>query len=1046
MKKLKTREELQIEINQLEAKISELESSKLKDSFWLDNSPLKGDEKYRELVNLAQEGIWVIDKNNTTSFVNPSMAKMLGYSAEEMLGKSLFDFMDETGIKISNKNIERRQAGLKDQHDFEFIRKNGDRIIASLETSPILDKLGNYNGAIAGVMNITKRKQAEEALCKSEAQLRVITDNLPVLVSQIDSNFKYVFVNKYYYDKSELQGSVVGKNVVDIIGKETFNIAYPNMLKALSGEFVRFENSHQNKNGLIVFETNYIPHIIDGIVESFFVLGIDLTERKKAEEKTRTTEQNLKNTFDISPSIICKADVDSGYFIEANQAVTRILGYSVEEFKSKPIIEFVHPDDRQRTLDEGSAQLKGKEVTFFENRYLCKDGSFKWMAWHTTKANENSIVTAIASDISEQKIVEQDLIKAKEKAEQSKEKVNQINAQLSLSIDKMPTGYILWDNNLRAIEWNKAAETIFGFSRQEMIGNNPIDYIVPQEVRPIIVEVMKKLKVGETADYSAKNNNLNKNGTLISCRWFNTPLIDNSGKVIGIQSIALDITKQIKAEELLRESEENLLKTFDLSPSIIAKANLDTGYFIEANQAVTRILGYSVEEFISRPFMEFIHPDDRQPSVDESSDQLKGKEVTFFENRYLCKDGSFKWLAWNGTKADEEGMVTAIGTDISERKQTEGALSKSNELNTRLLQTIPFGMDIVDEKGNILFMSDKFEKLFGSDAIGDKCWDIYRDCKQQCPNCPLHAGIQIGETSSYESTGILGGKTFLINHTGILFQGKKAMLEIFQDITERKLSEIELIAAKEKAEESDRLKSAFLSNMSHEIRTPLNGILGFIDLLNEPDLSKDEIKEYTAVINRGGNRLLTTINDIIDISRIESGEMGVMKEETAVNSMMDELHSFFSPEVKLKGLSLLLKPATEYLIINTDSHKLHGVLTNLIKNAIKFTDKGSITFGYVLKKDTIVNEQGGSTQVEFFVSDTGSGIPTDRLQAIFRRFEQADIEDVRALEGSGLGLAISTAYVEMLGGEMFVESEEGKGSKFTFTIPYIRPNKNASVL
>jgi signal transduction histidine kinase/CheY-like chemotaxis protein len=259
---------------------------------------------------------------------------------------------------------------------------------------------------------------------------------------------------------------------------------------------------------------------------------------------------------------------------------------------------------------------------------------------------------------------------------------------------------------------------------------------------------------------------------------------------------------------------------------------------------------------------------------------------------------------------------------------------------------------------------------------------------------------------------------------------------IHEDITKQKNIEQELIRAKEKAEESDRLKSAFLANMSHEIRTPMNGILGFINLLNQPNLSKEKIDTYSKVINKSGNRLLDTINDIIDFSKVESGEMDTTISKIYLNNELDELYSFHATEANSKGLSLLIEPSllTKEVTVFTDGHKLHGILTNLIKNALKYTEKGSITFGYSLKNNFI----------EFFVKDTGIGIPKNRLHAIFNRFEQVDIEDKRVFQGSGLGLAISKAYTEMLGGEIFVESEQGKGSIFKFTIPFNKL-KNKSI-
>lgn len=248
----------------------------------------------------------------------------------------------------------------------------------------------------------------------------------------------------------------------------------------------------------------------------------------------------------------------------------------------------------------------------------------------------------------------------------------------------------------------------------------------------------------------------------------------------------------------------------------------------------------------------------------------------------------------------------------------------------------------------------------------------------------------------------------------------------------------ELLVAKEHAEESDRLKSAFLANMSHEIRTPMNGILGFADLLKEPNLTTDEQREYIKIIEKSGVRMLNIINDIIDISKIESGLMKVVMNESNINSQIDYVYTFFKPEVERKGMNLILGgclPDKE-AIIRTDREKLFAILTNLVKNAIKYTNEGSIEFG------SACVETDGRPFLQFYVKDTGIGIPKDRQSAIFERFIQADVSDISAREGAGLGLAITKAYVEMLHGTIWVESEIGKGSTFYFTIPYdVRDNE-----
>ena len=259
---------------------------------------------------------------------------------------------------------------------------------------------------------------------------------------------------------------------------------------------------------------------------------------------------------------------------------------------------------------------------------------------------------------------------------------------------------------------------------------------------------------------------------------------------------------------------------------------------------------------------------------------------------------------------------------------------------------------------------------------------------------------------------------------------EKLYIEELNDNLEKKIEErtCELIKAKERAIESDRLKSAFLANMSHEIRTPMNGILGFSELLKNPDLSGEKQQQYISIIEKSGDRMLNTINNIVDISKIESGLMEVVIEKTNVNEQIEYIYQFFKPEVEAKNMTFSFNNtlALEEVNIKTDKEKLFAILINLVKNAIKYSDEGSIEFGYH-KKENIL---------EFYVKDTGIGVPKNRQEAIFERFIQADINDKMAKQGAGLGLSISKAFVKALGGEMWLESEENVGSTFYFTLPY----------
>ncbi|MDC0584606.1 ATP-binding protein [Bacteroidales bacterium] len=259
---------------------------------------------------------------------------------------------------------------------------------------------------------------------------------------------------------------------------------------------------------------------------------------------------------------------------------------------------------------------------------------------------------------------------------------------------------------------------------------------------------------------------------------------------------------------------------------------------------------------------------------------------------------------------------------------------------------------------------------------------------------------------------------------------------------EYKTQNKELQKAKEKAEESERLKSTFLANMSPEIRTPMNGILGFAELLKKPLLTGDKQQKYINIIEKSGKRMLNIINDIIDISKIEAGLMEFDMQKTNINEQIEYIYTFFNPEAEIKDIKLSYKTplTTKEATIVTDTEKLYAILTNLVKNAIKYTEKGSIEIGYILKSNK------GHNELEFCVSDTGLGIPKDRQEAIFERFIQSDIDDKMARQGAGLGLAITKSYIEKLKGKTWVESEVGHGASFYFTLPYITESAETSII
>ena len=379
-----------------------------------------------------------------------------------------------------------------------------------------------------------------------------------------------------------------------------------------------------------------------------------------------------------------------------------------------------------------------------------------------------------------------------------------------------------------------------------------------------------------------------------------------------------------------------------------------------------------------------------------------------------------------------------------EFKKASDNLRKREEQYRTLIEGMNEGLMLLDNDDNILFVNQQTCDITGfskEELVGEKCNQLLFD--------PANREI-ILEKNKLRLQGIKdiyeielrrkNQEKIWIRCSGSPVyddDGKvTGSIGVFEDINERKNAEDErnkltqlLIQAKEKAEESDRLKSAFLANISHEIRTPMNGILGFAELLKNPDLTSDMQERYIQIIEQSGNRMLNIINDIIDISKIESGQMNINIGETNINQLLKDLYVFFSPEAKKKGLDLSLSidfsdDEDEFPIL-TDHTKLAQILSNLIKNAIKFTKQGYINFGY----------EADSSEITFYIEDSGVGIPDNQIDMVFERFRQGSSLLTRNYEGAGLGLSISKAFVEMLGGRIWATSELNKGSKFMFTIP-----------
>ncbi len=500
-------------------------------------------------------------------------------------------------------------------------------------------------------------------------------------------------------------------------------------------------------------------------------------------------------------------------------------------------------------------------------------------------------------------------------------------------------------------------------------------------------------------------------------------------------SAELNVAK-VKAEQFLERSGCTFV-SLDKSCNILL-----------VNQTCLDILEYdNKDELIGRNWFDICIPLENSGREKLAYDQVyqgmkEGQD--YYENEVITRTGKRKFIYWKVTFIkDENGQIKEIlgsGIDITERKLAEEIIIKVKDEFIMLAESMPQIVWVTAPDGMGVYLNNHWVELTGltleeSNGMG---WfkALHPDDHDSILNSFQNA-LVTKSPNTYECRfrDKEGDYFWYLVRAVPIFDEKGDIIKWFgtcTDIQKNKETEAELIRAKEKAEEADRLKSAFLANMSHEIRTPLNGILGFSGLLQQSGLNGDKQQEYISIIEKSGVRMLNIINDIVDISKIETGLMLVNIHEMNVNQEIEFLQAFFKPQIEEKGLQFIINMTLpkEDVYFKSDREKFNSILTNLIKNAIKFTDEGTVELGYTLKKER------ESTLLEFYVKDSGIGIAENKHKVIFDRFIQADIADIMARQGAGLGLSISKAYAEMLGGDICVQSEIGKGSTFYFKLPF----------
>jgi len=619
-------------------------------------------------------------------------------------------------------------------------------------------------------------------------------------------------------------------------------------------------------------------------------------------------------------------------------------------------------------------------------------------------------------------------------------KANQnLEQKYRLLFEKSPVGIFQFDNNALIIDCNDRFVEILKSQREKIVGLD-MHNLKDKSVLNACLDAISGVQGFYEGIYHVTTSD-----AVIYVSLKTVPFtIDGTDEVLGGIGIVEDITERVKADEVLKKKEQDfrILSSLTTDAASVLSFNLDGTFKREwLSDSLLHTVGYLPEEIDSfEKWAKIIHPDDILPYKEAVGRIMQGQKVSL-DFRILSKDGKLFWV--NNTvfpEYDESGrpvrLISAL-KDITTEKEAEIALNYQRNLLDTIINIAPVGIWLSKPDGSYPIINKNFSDLIG---YGTSMFSMTPEELEHCRKSddlalksgePIETEEDITFTDGNKHTiKVFKRKVFDVNGSVL------GVLGISTDITERKRYEKALVEALEKAEESDRLKSAFLANMSHEIRTPLNGIIGFSKYLrNFPDTNREETLKFLNIICYSADHLLNLINDIIDISKIEVGQLKITPESINLNALLNEIYTFYysaNPDLSKRGVSFRittsLSDAESSIVV--DKVRLRQILNNLIGNALKFTREGSVEFGYELTTD--------KNYVRFFVRDTGIGIPKDKVELIFQRFRQADVDITKKFGGTGLGLAISKSLVELMGGNIWVDSQIEIGSTFYFTLPFIK--------
>ncbi len=992
--------------------------------------------------------------------------------------------------------------------EYKIIRINDGAERWVLGTGELVyDKSGKPIRMYGAIQDITERKHAENALRESEERFRGLYENATVGIYRTTPDGQILLANPALVRMLEYSSfeELTRRNLNNKDYETGFERTEFMRLIEERGEVKGLQSGWRTKSGKIINISESARAVYDNKGKVLYYEGIveDITERKKAVDALRASQERISSIFRVAPIGI--GVVVNRVLTEVNQTICDITGYAKDEllgqsaqilYPTKEEFEYVGKEKYRQITEKGTGTV--------ETIWQRKDGSLINVLLSSTPIVQGDLsqgVTFTALDITQRKQNERlrdGRLRLLEFADtHSLPELLKETLAVAEDLTGSQIGFYHFIDEEKGViklnQWSERTEKEFC----KVTGKFDMHY--PIDKAGVWVECVKKRKPIIHNDYQAlaHRKELPKGHALVS-RELTVPVIRNKRivAVLGIGNKAtnyckndIDIITQladmawdIAERKMAEEQVLKLSKGIEQSPATVVITDID-GNIEFVNPMFTEVTGYTAQEAMGQNPRVLKSDFHTQEFYRELWDTIKGGNDWRGELCNRKKGGEIYWESASISPIkNENGEIVnfiAVKEDITDRKNAILALEQNNRLINTMLDNLPIGIFMVDAiNGKPIIANEHAKKLLGrgivDDASTETLSEVYMAYKAGSANLypteemPIVRGMN-GQASYVDDMEVLqpdGNRVFLevygcpvYNSNGEVW----ASLVGFTDITERKKAEValreseltlkekneeylalneeltesnqriiainhDLVVARQKAEESDKLKSAFLANMSHEIRTPMNAIIGFSEMLLNPNLPNERKDFFAQILNTACHQLLNVVEDVIDISKIETGQMEVHQSEVQINQTLSRIKEIFLPQANSNGVQITTTkffPDGEDRVI-TDANKLNQVLTNLVSNAVKFTDSGTIQIAYSVR----------NKMLEFSVSDTGVGIDREHHELIFERFRQVEMGSTRQYGGTGLGLPISKSFVEMLGGTIWLESEPGKGSAFFFTIPY----------